>query len=77
MNEASFRQRVVGNICQYDFLLYWVLVIEIVLLLFATLSALYADLDDATRTILVIDFLMVGFITATTLGLIYLCGRQR
>lgn len=76
MQEASFPQRVAGNICQYDFILYWVLIIEVVLLLFALLSALFGNLDKGTQTILILDFLMLGFVTAATLGLIYFCGKR-
>ena len=76
MKEASFGQRVLGNICEYDFLLYWALIFEIVLLLFATIAFVFGDLDRETELILLLDFVLLGFVLAVTVGLIRLCGRR-
>lgn len=73
-NEASFRQRVLGNVCQYDFVLYWVLLIEIVLILFAVLSYPFGDPDRATEMILLIDFVLLALVTAATVGIIRCAG---
>lgn len=76
MKEASFAQRVIGNICEYDFVLYWALVFEIVLLLFATMAFVFGDLDRQTELVLLLDFVLLGIVLAVTVGLIRLCGRR-
>lgn len=76
MEEASFRQRVLGNICQYDFILYWALLIEIVLILFALLSYSLGNPDRPTELILLIDFVLLALVTGATVGIIRLCGRR-
>lgn len=72
----TFRQRLVSNICQYDFMLYIVFIIEVVLLLFAVLSYLFADLDPGTHTILLIDFFLLGVAFLLTFGLIVVCNKR-
>lgn len=76
MDEASFRQRVLGNVCQYDFLLYWVFVFEVVLGLFALTSYAFADLDRGTELILLIDLVLLGLVISGTVGILLLCRRR-
>jgi len=73
----SFPRRVLIRICEYDFFLYLAFVLEVILLLFALLSFLFANLDAETWTILMIDFALLGVTLGTTIGLINLCGRLR
>ena len=73
----SFRERFLRNICQYDFVMYLAFVVEVILLLFALMSYLFADLDKETETILTIDFLLLGTTFAVTVGFIYICSRRR
>jgi len=72
----SFHERVLMLVCQYAFLLYLAFVFEIVLLVFATLSYLYADLNKATRSILMLDFAVLGVAVLVTTGLIRLCNKS-
>lgn len=75
--EPSFRDRLLGNVCQYDYLMYIVLVLEILLLLLALLSYLFADLNDETRAILLLDFVLLGILFAGTVLVIKVCGSHR
>lgn len=72
---STFRERLLGNICQYDFALYIVLVLEIMLLLLSILSYLFADLNRETEMILILDFVLLGVAFSITTGLIFLCRR--
>lgn len=71
----SFRDRLLGIICQYDFMLYIMLIFEIMLLLLGLFSYLFADLNQETQTILMLDFALLGIIFGGTVLLIYLCGK--
>lgn len=73
---SSFRDRLVGNICSWDYLLYVAFIFEVVLLLFALLAFFLGDLDTETQTILYIDFILLGIVLAATIYLISLCNRH-
>ena len=73
---SSFTDRLIGNICSWDYLLYIAFIFEIVLLLFALLALFLGDLDTETQTILYIDFVLLGIVLAATIYLISLCNRR-
>ena len=73
---SSFKDRLIGNICSWDYLLYIAFILEIVLLLFALLAFFLGDLDTETQTILYIDFVLLGIVLAATIYLISLCNRH-
>lgn len=73
----SFRDRLLSNVCRYDFVLYMAFVFQVVLLLFAVLSYLFADLDAETQAILLIDFVLLGVAFALTVALIFVCRRRQ
>lgn len=75
--QPSFRDRLLGNVCQYDYLMYILVVLQILLLLLALLSYLFADLNAETRTILLIDFVLLGMLFAGTVFVIKVCGSYR
>jgi len=53
-----------------------VLILELMLLLLSVLSALFADLDADTRTVLILDFVLLGGAITITVGGIALCQRS-
>lgn len=72
---STFHDRLMGRVCQYDFALYIAFIFEIVLLLLAGLSYLFANLNRETEQILLLDFALLGVAFALTTALIYLCRR--
>lgn len=74
-NPDTFRRRLLKSVCQHDYLMYLAFTFEVMLLVLAVLSFLYADLDEATRTILLIDFVLLGGLLVVTVALIYGCHR--
>lgn len=74
-NPDTFRRRFLKKICQHDYLLYLAFIFEVMFLVVAVLSLLYADLDEATQTILILDFVLLGGLLVGTVGLIYGCKK--
>jgi len=74
--ENSFLDRLVLLVCEFNFLLYMALILELMLLLLATLSALFAELSEQTQIVLLLDFLLLGVTIALTVGGIVLCQRR-
>jgi len=72
----GFRDRLLSTICAYDALLYAAVILEVVLLLFASLSFLFGSLSRETRWILYLDFVLLGVAIVPTASLLYLCARQ-
>jgi hypothetical protein len=72
----TFVDRFVLLVCEFNFLLYIVLILELMLLLLSVLSALFADLDADTRTVLILDFVLLGGAITITVGGIALCQRS-
>lgn len=50
-------------------------IVEAVFLVLITLSFLFADLDEATRAILILDYVLLGALLTGTLGTLFLCQR--
>jgi hypothetical protein len=67
-----------SNICRYDYVLYLALTLEVVFLIFAVLSYLFAfdQLDPGTRYILLIDFALLGVVFVLTVSILALCHRR-
>lgn len=76
MEKELFRERLQSTVRQYDFVLYLVLVFEILLFLFAILAYLFAELNAETRSILVLDFVLLGVLLIVTAGLIRFSHRK-
>lgn len=78
LEDASYSssERFLLVVCQYQIFLYMALVLESMLLLLALLSLLFADLDQASATILVIDFVLLGGVMAPTAAGIIVCNRR-
>lgn len=74
--DYSFPRRVLHVFCRNDHVLYMVLVLQLMLLLLAVLSAVFGDLDESGRAILLIDFLILIATTIPVVGVIVLCRRQ-
>jgi len=74
---VPFRERLVSNICAHDFLLYLAFIVEVVFLIFSLLSYLFAELDRATHTILLVNFTLLGIAFALTIFLITVCSRNQ
>lgn len=72
----AFRGRFMRTVCQHDYLMYLAFTFEVMLLLLAVLSFLYADLDRSTRSILILDFVLLGGLFTGTVGLIYVCNSR-
>lgn len=74
----TFRDRLLSNICRYDYVLYLAFALEVVFLLFAVFSYLFVfdQLDPGTRSILIIDFALLGVVFALTASLLVLCHRR-
>lgn len=71
----SFPERFLLLVCQYQIFLYMALVVESMLLSLALLSWLVADLSPASATVLLIDFVLLGFALALTIGGLVACNR--
>jgi len=78
LEEASYplRLRFVMVVCQYSFLLYIALVLEMMLLTFAVFAAVFAEQGPAGATILLIDFVLLGVATVPTVGFLIVCNRR-
>jgi hypothetical protein len=72
----AFGGRLLKLVCQYDYVLYLAFVLEVMLLLFGLMSFLFAELDEETETILILDFILLGGLLVGTLSLIYVCKRR-
>lgn len=72
----SFSERFLMLVCQYQVFLYMALVLESILLLLAMLSFLAADLDQASATVLFIDFVLLGVVMALTVAGLVACNRR-
>lgn len=77
LDDASggFVRRVSGVICSQAHVLGLAFVFAAVLLLLAVMSALFGDLNPATSTILLLDFVILGLVILLTGGLILHCRR--
>lgn len=71
----SYRERFLLKICQYQFVLYMALVLEMMVLSLAVMSLLFGRLDEATQLILLFDFIILGVLIVPTVGGIYVCSR--
>lgn len=72
----SFSERFLLLVCQYQIFLYVALVLESMLLSLAVLSWLFADLSEASATVLFIDFVLLGVCMALTVGGLVVCTRR-
>lgn len=73
--QLSFGERWIANISRYSYVLYLALVLEFLLLVLSVASFVGGDHDEATRTILLLDFALIGVAIALTAGIILLCRR--
>jgi len=71
-----FRERLLDNICQFDYIYYLAFTIEVLLLIGSLVSYLFGDLDEQTRNILILDFILLGVLFALTTSAIYICSRR-
>lgn len=72
----SFRELFLIHICQFQFVMYIGLVYVMMLLLLAIASLLFGALDEGTRVVLLINFLLLGIALTVILIGLYLCRRQ-
>ena len=71
--EYSFVDRFLMFICQYISLFYLALIFEIVFMLYTLLSFLFADLDEETHAIVMLNFVIISIAMVITVGLILGC----
>jgi len=72
-----FRERILIKICQFDYVMYMTLVLQMVLGIFSVLVFVFGDLNPASHSIMIINFVLLGVLLALTVTVIYLCGRYR
>lgn len=72
-----FRERILINVCQFDYLLYMTLVFQMVLGILSVVVFVFGDLNPASHSIMIINFVLLGVLLALTVTLIYICGRYR
>ena len=70
-----FRQRFLGRICAFKFLLYLLLSFQIVLLLLNSTAHFTAPLPPETQTIVYLNFILLIPLMTVTLVILYVCGR--
>lgn len=70
-----FRRIFLRRVCGHDYALYLMFIVEAVFLVLVTLSFLLAELDEATRAILILDYVLLGTLLTGTLGTLFLCQR--
>lgn len=78
LDDAStgLRRRVSILICSQIHVLALAFVFEMIMLLLAILSLLFGDLNTATRTVLILDFALLGAVIIPTGGLLLHCSRK-
>lgn len=78
LDDASYTliERLLIIVCRFNFILYIALVLESMLLLLATLSLLFGNLDSESELILQLDFLLLVILMIPTVGGIVFCKRR-
>lgn len=71
----SYTERFLLIVCQYQIFLYMILVVASMLLFLAILSFVFADLDEAGRIVLYIDFLLIGVVMGLSIAGLVVCNR--
>lgn len=71
--QLSFGQRWVATISRYSSVLYLALVLESLLLVVSLASFVGGQHDEATRTILLLDFALIGIAITLTVGMLTVC----
>ncbi|MFC4247771.1 hypothetical protein ACFOZ7_12505 [Natribaculum luteum] len=74
---VSVAERWMDLVCRFNFVLYLALILEGLFLLLSVASAISGPQDHRTRTILLLNFVLLGIAMTVTVGLLYLCRRHR
>lgn len=75
-SSAGLARRLSILVCSQIHILALAFVFEVIMLLLAVLSWLFGDLNTATRTVLLLDFILLGVVTVPTGGAILFCTRK-
>jgi len=57
--------------------MYMTLVLQMVLGIFSVLVFVFGDLNPASHSIMIINFVLLGVLLALTVTVIHMCGRYR
>lgn len=74
--EEGFVDRLMYKVCAQSYLLVIAFAFEMMLLVLALMSALFGNLNTATETILLLDFLLLGIAIVPTGGLLWYCQMK-
>lgn len=76
IDTASFRERFGDLICGFRTQVFYLFVLQTVLLVLMLVSLLSLDPGTASYAILQIDFILMGVTLTPTLLILYLCNRR-
>ena len=77
MSLPPFKERFLGQICAFSYLLYLAFIFQIMLLLLNLLSFFTVELPPETLAIVHLNFLLLGITLSMTIVLIYACNRHQ
>jgi hypothetical protein len=75
-DSASFRERFGDLVCGFQTQVFYLFVIQIVLLVLMLVSLLSLDPGSASYAVLQLDFILMAITLTPTLLILYLCSRR-